>query len=75
MKTKNLDKKLSLSKKTVADLNRVEMKTAKGGTASIFTCFPTICYYSCYCTNETDCGTVRSCRPEFCRPPIVTIPG
>jgi len=44
MKTKTLAKKLSLTKKTVADLNNMEMLTVKGGT------MPT--------ANNTECATV-----------------
>jgi len=59
MKTKNLDKKLSLSKQTVADL---ELKSAKGG---VF--FPT---FTIACTWDIICVTIErscfSCVPYAC---------
>ncbi len=62
MKTKNLDKKLSLSKQTVADL---ELKSAKGG---VF--FPTFTILAC--TYDSICITIEkscfSCVPYACPP-------
>ena len=57
MKTKKLQKKLTLHKKTIADLNILEMKDIYGGVGytlkivvetgcgcHTFTCVPTDCY-------------------------------
>ncbi len=52
MKTKSLNKKLVLNKKTVANLDKKEMSTAKGGS------------YTAYEFCE---GTIVMCtRPYFC---------
>jgi len=62
MKTKKINTKLSLSKRTVANLNGGEMKGAKGGynTNSVCPICPTDdCTYTCNCTNT--CVTCNLC--------------
>ncbi len=60
MKTKSLNKKLVLNKKTVANLDKKEMSTAKGGwgyTAYQF-CEGTnerMCTARVYCVYSLDC--------------------
>ncbi len=70
MKTKHLDKKLVLSKQTIADLNNITMKNVKGGTLiTAYTCvIPTICIeFTCLCTEGDICRTVKnSCFGELC---------
>jgi hypothetical protein len=58
MKTKKLSKKLSLSKKTIANLNAREKNEAKGGKRR---------------TEETYCWTECICPTATCEP-CVTIP-
>ncbi len=48
MKTKKFSKKLSLNKKTIADLNSNEMKEVHGGQLAIFTETCRSCYGSDY---------------------------
>ena len=52
MKTKKFNKKLSLNKKTIADLNEEEMKKAIGGVSGVDT--------TCLETMLITCG-VQSC--------------
>ncbi len=79
MKTKHLNKKLSFSKQTIADLNRGEMKIAKGGSVTgltvCVTCLITVCIdVTCNCTNGDICRTVKnSCFGELCPGPIPVI--
>jgi len=52
MKTKKFNKRLSLNKKTIADLNGKEMKNAIGGVSGVDT--------TCLETRLITCG-VKSC--------------
>jgi len=56
MKTKKIDKKLSLNKKTVADLNGKEMNDAFGGISGPRACF-TIVIITC---GPNSCGPGNS---------------
>lgn len=51
MKTKTFNKRLVLNKKTVAHLNKKEMKGlhAGGGITSPTKCYMMTCYKTCYC--------------------------
>lgn len=56
MKTKKLQKKLSLNKNTIVDLHDHEMRSAKGGTNTM--CCPTdASINSC----EVYCDTIEQC--------------
>ncbi len=61
MKTKSLNKKLALNKKTVANLEKKEMSTAKGGWGYTFhpdVCINTegrMCTRRVYCEYSLDC--------------------
>ena len=62
MKPKNLQKKLSINKKTIANLNQKDLNTARGGrkpTFDIDTCITTIVQ-----TCGPNCNTVDTC--QFC---------
>jgi len=52
MKTKKLSKKLTLSRKTIANLNNRDLGNVRGGDAETNICLP---------TNNTVCGTVCTC--------------
>jgi natural product precursor len=64
MGSKKFSKKLSLSKKTIANLNNGEMKNVQGGT-TCGTC-------ACNTYGEGSCNTVcytvmpLNCRPLYC---------
>ncbi len=60
MKTKSLNKKLVLNKKTVASLDKKEMSTAKGG---LFTFGDIFCDYTGdrMCTEHVYCGNSFNC--------------
>ena len=46
MKTKNVNKKLSLNKESIASLEKQELSNAKGGTLETIRCTtPTICIW------------------------------
>lgn len=68
MKTKNFNKRLSLNKKTVVNLNHGEMKNVQGGepecafkiTYQVGSC-PTVCY-----TMNSDKSIVVCCAPYHC---------
>jgi len=57
MKEKNFNKKLSINKKTVADLNNVQLGRVMGyGRITIFeTCSCVSCPASCLGTCDTSC--------------------
>lgn len=56
MKTKKFQKKLSISRSTVADLNNLDMKKAKGGATN-----------TCDCSEEPPiCPTESECGPYIC---------
>jgi hypothetical protein len=78
MKSKKFQKKLSLNKKTVADLNPGAMNGVRGGgtvTSVNVVCIPTalVCTVTCTCptinTCETYCGTCATncgtCEPCY----------
>ncbi len=51
---KEMQKKLSINKETVSDLNKEGMNSVKGGADSaiitaLFKCFPSVNQYSCNC--------------------------
>ncbi len=59
MKTKHPNKKLSLSKQTVADLSSDELKSAKGGTI--------VTMFTCTCTLGAICFSIgQSCFEYLC---------
>ncbi len=64
MKTKKLNKKLSLNKKTVSNLNHNELKLARGGVLTTDwrdTCAQT-CENTCDCeTNYAFCNITDTC--------------
>ncbi len=55
MRTKKIDKKLSLNKKTIAVLNNGELSVAKGGGTDFLT------YRLKDCRTVNYCNTVDSC--------------
>jgi hypothetical protein len=67
MKAKTFGKKLTLNKKTVADLNMGQMKNAHGGLdctihrtnclACTYTCANTCAYTCADCPTDCTCGT------------------
>lgn len=59
MKTKKMNKKLTLNKKTVSDLNKLEQSKVKGGTFPTFPC-PTLI--------PIRCSDAPSCIHEICLP-------
>jgi len=58
MKTKLFNKKLNLTKHTVAHLDNREQADVKGGVISARQCLFTI---ELTCTCNTDCGCVTDC--------------
>jgi len=60
MKVKNFNKKLNLSKITIANLENGEMNAIKGGLTGGTVCRWTVCEYTvcnqtiCVCTNSPD---------------------
>jgi hypothetical protein len=58
MKTKNFEKKLTLNKKTIANLNRGQLAQARGGgeTTSCYTCDTCLTYCSCTCETCVPTG-------------------
>jgi len=61
MKTKKITKKLSLNKKTVADLNHGELKNAQGGYG------PSVNYSNCLaCTHSCGGTCLNTCHPSDC---------
>ncbi len=70
MKTKKFEKKLSLSKHTIADLNKSTMEQAKGGTmaTTTITLWITLCIdFTCTCTDGDICNSVKnSCLGKIC---------
>ena len=56
MKTKNFSKKLSLNKKTVADLNNKEMQAIHGGETVELTICRTRCVTDCVMCTMTRCS-------------------
>jgi hypothetical protein len=58
MKTKNFKKRLTLNKKTIANLNNGELAQAKGGglTPSCPTCETCLTYCSCTCETCVPTG-------------------
>lgn len=46
MKIKNIDKKLSLNKKTIAHLKVEDLERAKGGAITAYSCEHTKCLYT-----------------------------
>ena len=62
MKTKKLNKKLTFSKSTIADLNSIELNDVLGGSTIVTkltncpTCYYT-CPYTCYITCRQAAGT------------------
>ena len=63
MKTKRFEKKLSLNKETVMDLN--QMIIVKGGDVerpTKYTCLAVTCNTDCYCSDYvTVCGSQPCC--------------
>jgi hypothetical protein len=61
MKKKNFNKKLSLNRRTIANLNSTQLKRAKGGGTYITECQPDTCDQSCdprdTCAESCDCFT------------------
>ncbi len=57
MKTKSLNKKLVLNKKTVADLDKNEMSTAKGGYGDRYYTKPLTCN-----TDDPVCTDFQYCE-------------
>jgi hypothetical protein len=58
MKTKRFDKKLAFNKKTIADLNNLEMNAVQGGTiitCTIVTCGEPLSGYKWCETRKSDC--------------------
>ena len=64
MKTKKINRKLSLNKATVVDLNKNAMNEVKGGFSIDLSCYPTACgYCSDDCTPFTEtCSEQLQCR-------------
>jgi hypothetical protein len=76
MKTKKINSKLSLTKTTIANLNRISMDVIKGGDITI-ECITQYCITS-YCVTSPDacltvnCGTVEctiTCFTDTCSTP------
>ena len=66
MKPKFSDKKLKLSKKTIADLNNSELNKIYGGVTLVDTC-DSECH-TCLTICETKCATnCFSCGYTYCR--------
>jgi hypothetical protein len=70
MKSKKFEKKLSLNKKTISNLNQGAMKGVRGGGTLEIACFDpgggsalTNCQNTCDCTDESICFT-NPCK--FC---------
>jgi len=62
MKAKKLEKKLTLNKATIVNLNNDQMDSARGGTApTIEPCTNRICTRPIVCDTEWDCGTSDLC--------------
>lgn len=53
MKDKNVTKKLSLNKETIAHLHNGEMKVVRGGISGIPACYT--CIDPCYWTGRSAC--------------------
>jgi len=64
MNTKKVVKKLSLSKKTIANLSQNTMDEAKGGKLPVPT-FNSDLYTVCYCSWVYSCD-VATCNPSWC---------
>lgn len=65
MKTKKINKKLSFSKRTIADLNSQKLNVVRGGTLSI-NC-PTVFAYTCLNTCPATCPATCDDRTCFHR--------
>ncbi len=65
MKTKKLNQKLILNKKTVSNLNNEAMSDVKGGDFANTVLCPPIRIRTILATCAILC-TVLSCSPEFC---------
>lgn len=72
MKTKKLSKKLSINKKTIANLHNVDLVRIIGGHVSHeYTCDTSPCDYSCWGTCGPTCGPTcatncGTCQPQSC---------
>ena len=80
MKKKNFNKRLSLNRRTIANLNSTQLKKAKGGTIYITACQPDTCDQTCdprdTCHDSCDCHTnypfctyytqCGECSVEYC---------
>jgi len=61
MKTKTLNRKLTLNKKSIVDLNGEEMQKLKGG--GLFTDDDPTCFWiSCLCETHYKCCTGYPCQ-------------
>jgi len=61
MKTKKIDKKLSLNKKTISNLSKGQLFNAKGGYYTYTVCT--------LCTSYTQGSvSIRDCPPPCCQP-------
>ncbi len=65
MKAKKFNKKLSLNKKTVANLNNGQMNDVLGGVHKTTTTAP-FCQFSCVDTCRITCDCTETCTCSEC---------
>jgi hypothetical protein len=69
MKTKKFNKKLSLGKQTIANINNGEMNVIKGGRPSVVPLCNTVDDWTCVQTDitcATYCDTCNTFCPQSC---------
>lgn len=61
MKAKTFEKKLTLNKATIANLNSEEMDSIHGGLDTVFQCTYRMCTARFVCDTDWDCESIVDC--------------